>query len=95
MRLNDKLSARASVLIINVLARPGTPSNRQWPRLNREISNSSITWSWPTITLANWAMILPRASPNLLIAAESSVLNACSVMGRFLVPDLFADVGRG
>ena len=32
MRLNDRFSVRASVLIISVLARPGTPSSRQWPR---------------------------------------------------------------
>ena len=33
MRLNDRFSVRASVLIISVFARPGTPSSRQWPRL--------------------------------------------------------------
>ena len=43
MRLNERFSARASVLIINVLAKPGTPSSRQWPRLNSAISSSSIT----------------------------------------------------
>ena len=43
MRLNDRFSVRASVLIISVLASPGTPSSRQWPRLNSEISSSSIT----------------------------------------------------
>ncbi len=47
MRLNDKFSAAPSVLIISVLANPGTPSSKQWPRLNSEISNSSITWFWP------------------------------------------------
>ncbi len=49
------------MLIINVLARPGTPSSRQWPRLNSEINSSSITWFWPTITWPNWSMILRRA----------------------------------
>ena len=34
MRLKLKLSVRLRVLIINVLASPGTPSKRQWPRLN-------------------------------------------------------------
>ena len=38
-----RFNARLSVLIINVLASPGTPSSRQCPRLNSEISNSSIT----------------------------------------------------
>ncbi len=45
MRLNERFKARAKVLINSVLARPGTPSSRQWPRLNSEINNSSITWS--------------------------------------------------
>ena len=43
MRLNDRFSVRASVLIISVLASPGTPSSRQWPRLNSAISSSSMT----------------------------------------------------
>jgi len=43
MRLNVRFSARLSVLIIKVLASPGTPSSRQCPRLNSEISHSSIT----------------------------------------------------
>ena len=50
MRLNERFSARASVLIINVLASPGTPSSRQWLRANSEISNSSMTSFCPTIT---------------------------------------------
>ena len=54
MRLNVKFSARASVLIINVFASPGTPSKRQCPRLNSEINSSSITWLWPTMTWPSW-----------------------------------------
>ncbi len=53
MRLNERLSARARVLIIKVLASPGTPSSRQWPRLKSEISSSSMTAFWPTMTCAN------------------------------------------
>ena len=37
MRLKLRLSVRLKVLIINVLARPGTPSKRQCPRLKRQI----------------------------------------------------------
>ena len=51
MRLNFSDSASASVRIISVLARPGTPTSRQWPRANMATSNSSITCCWPTITL--------------------------------------------
>ena len=32
MRLNDRSSAWASVLTMSVLARPGTPMSRAWPR---------------------------------------------------------------
>ncbi len=32
-----------------VLAKPGTPSSMQWPRLKSEINNCSMTSSWPTI----------------------------------------------
>ena len=71
MRLNDRFNVRESVLIISVLASPGTPSSRQWPRLKREISSSSITSRCPTITLDNWPTIFSRASPNLRMAVES------------------------
>ena len=43
LRLKVRLSVRASVLIISVLASPGTPSRRQCPRLKSEIRSSSIT----------------------------------------------------
>ena len=57
MRLKVRFSVRLSVLIISVLASPGTPSSRQCPRLNSEISSSSITAVWPTMTWPNWSMI--------------------------------------
>ena len=43
MRLNSSDSASASVRIISVLARPGTPTSRQCPRANSAISSCSIT----------------------------------------------------
>jgi hypothetical protein len=70
MRLNDRFSERAKVLIISVLANPGTPSSRQWPRLNSEISNSSMTLSWPTITWESCSMIRSRACCNLSNAGD-------------------------
>ena len=69
MRLKVRFSARLSVLIMSVLARPGTPSSRQCPRLNSEINNSSITSLWPTMTWANWSMIFCRALPSRSMAA--------------------------
>ncbi len=57
MRLNVIDRHWASVLIISVLASPGTPSSRQWPRLKSEISNWSMTSDWPTITFPIWSRI--------------------------------------
>src|SRR5271165_3607096 len=45
MRLKASDRQRDSVLIIKVLAKPGTPSSMQWPRLKSAINNSSRT-SW-------------------------------------------------
>ncbi len=45
MRLKASDSERDSVEIINVLARPGTPSRMQCPLLKSAMSNSSMTWS--------------------------------------------------
>ena len=51
MRLNFRCRARARVDTVSVLASPGTPIVRQWPRANRQISISSIICSWPMMTL--------------------------------------------
>ena len=76
MRLKVRFSARLSVLIISVLASPGTPSSKQCPRLNNEISNSSITSVWPTMTWANWSMIFCRALRSRSMAALWSRVNS-------------------
>ena len=39
MRLKDKSSAWASVLTISVLASPGTPISRAWPRQKMAMSS--------------------------------------------------------
>ncbi len=57
MRLNSSDSASASVRIISVLARPGTPTSRQCPWANMATSSSSITCCWPTITRDNCSVI--------------------------------------
>src|SRR5216683_6258006 len=83
MRLNANERVLAKVEIINVLARPGTPSRMQWPRLKSAISNSSMTWSWPTMTFAICVLISLNASRNRRIASRSSwprfSSTACSV----------------
>ena len=53
IRLKLRCVASASELTSSVLARPGTPSSRAWPRAKMAISTCSITSLWPTITSAN------------------------------------------
>ena len=50
MRL--KLTSRIWLieLTIRVLARPGTPTSRQWPRVKMAARICSITSAWPTMT---------------------------------------------
>ena len=49
--LKSILTTSASVLAINVLAIPGTPSNSTCPSLNKHAKINSITVSLPTILL--------------------------------------------
>ena len=50
IRLKSPPIAWASVLIAIVLARPGTPSTRRWPRARSATIIRSSRWSWPTMT---------------------------------------------
>ena len=59
MRLKLRSRMRARLLISSVLARPGTPSSSTWPPAKRAISISSITCSWPTMTLPISARMAP------------------------------------
>ena len=40
----------ASELTMSVLARPGTPTSRQWPRVKMAARICSMTSVWPTMT---------------------------------------------
>src|SRR5436853_210038 len=71
MRLKSSDRHFDSVLIMRVLARPGTPSRMQWPRLKRAINSSSITSSWPTMTRLNWRLISLKTSLSCLTASRS------------------------
>ena len=72
MRLKASDSDLDSVEIINVLARPGTPSRMQWPRLNSAISSSSMTSSWPTMTRLSCCLMSLKPSRSLRTASRSS-----------------------
>ena len=64
MRLKSSFSTLASVEIMSVLASPGTPTSRQWPRANSAASSSSITWSWPMMTLCSSRSSFCLTAPN-------------------------------
>ena len=72
IRLNWMSRMRASVLTINVLASPGTPTSRQWPRVKTAANICSITSVWPTITFCNSSCISRRCW-----------LNSCKTSPRF------------
>jgi hypothetical protein len=55
MRWNWRPRQRARLLIMSVLAKPGTPSSITWPRAKRAIRSWSTTASWPTMTLVSSA----------------------------------------
>ena len=50
MRLKLPPTADASVLIVSVLASPGTPSSSTWPPVSRATITRSSIASWPMIT---------------------------------------------
>src|SRR5262245_44073497 len=89
MRLNDSDRHFDSVLIISVLARPGTPSSMQWPRLNSAMSSSSMTSSWPTMTRASCFLRLSKASRSRRMASMSLCARsaaATSTVGMLSAP---------
>src|SRR3954468_16671083 len=50
-RFVSRLSDAARALTRSVLATPGTPSSRTWPRTSRATTKAVTTRSWPTIAL--------------------------------------------
>ena len=60
MRLNWMSRIWARVLTISVLARPGTPTSRQWPRVKMAANICSITSAWPMMTFCNSSCISRR-----------------------------------
>src|SRR5512135_411845 len=90
MRLKSRSNISASVLIKSVLARPGTPTSKQWPLANRAIKTSSMTWSWPTITLRISPSMVSRLTAKSSISAISCCCISVASMGV-----LFAKLVRG
>ena len=81
-RRNSRSSAAASVFTSSVLATPGTPSSRTWPRTSRAATRPDSVPSWPTTTLAT-------SSRTACIASRGTV------SGRSAMGDLLAELGEG
>src|SRR5262245_9178727 len=64
MRLNWTSRICAIELTISVLARPGTPTRRQCPRVKTAARICSMTSDWPTTVRRNWSRMESRALLN-------------------------------
>src|SRR5438132_9791098 len=80
-RLKSRSRAAASALTRSVLATPGTPSSRTWPRTSSATTRPVSTASWPTTTLAT-------SSRTRSTASRGSVLVVSVLSGT---GDLLAD----
>src|SRR5262245_19310419 len=65
---------------MSVLARLGTPTNRQWPRVKMAAKICSMTASWPTITFCSSRCMICRCcrnscstSPRLRVLVDNGV----------------------
>src|SRR5262245_5389595 len=85
MRANLRSSTCEIVLMSSVLARPGTPTMRLLPPVNNESSTSSITSSWPMISLCSSLMIEScpalRRSARAMSSCDSSA-GVCRVVAK-------------
>ena len=61
----------AMVDTVRVLASPGTPSIRQWPRASRQMRARSTMRSWPTMTRLTWNRASSRRAALAPLAASS------------------------
>ena len=82
MRWNVPPSTSATVLIVSVFARPGTPSISRWPPASRQTKTRSSIASWPAMTrlISNTALLEQRALPRRLVAAHVDVPDPSSVL---------------
>src|SRR3990172_8391174 len=68
--------AAATVFTASVLARPGTPSTRRWPRPRSATRMRSRRGSWPTITF-----LISYRSRSILVGWASLIMS-CSFLAR-------------
>src|SRR5438309_390576 len=95
MRLKLSESASASVEMSSVLASPGTPTNRQWPREKSAISSCSMTPSWPTTRLAiSWVMRERARASSSISSASDAVVTGTPLIASSLMMSLFTRESR-
>src|SRR4051812_8732697 len=102
-RLKVPPRTSATVLTVNVLARPGTPSSSTWPPARSATSSRSSIPSWPTITRltsnsadssASWASRDGSAASSSACRRRSSGFNGSSLL--FRLPEVLrVDLGVG
>src|SRR4051812_16908749 len=78
IRLNEMSSTWATELTMSVLARPGTPTSRQWPRVKIAARICSITSLWPTMMRRSWSSMSERVWANW---ARYSEIRSCDTAG--------------
>src|SRR5438309_4732645 len=72
MRLKPRWRVWARLLTISVFARPGTPTSRAWLRVKMEMRISSMTFSWPMMTLPSSLLMAAWAALRLWTAWMSA-----------------------
>ena len=94
IRLNLSDIVSASLLTSSVLASPGTPISKAWPRANRQIASRSTTSCWPTITrpisFRSRAVDFPQVVDRLNVVLAQSLLR---VRGHRLRHEMTPEVG--
>ena len=80
IRLKPTSRIRAIELTIRVLARPGTPTSRTWPRVKIAARISSMTSRWPMMTLFNSVTMTSRECRN---SSRSCVIRSPAVDMRY------------
>jgi len=76
---------------MSVFASPGTPSSMQWPLLKSAISNSSITWSCPTMTRVSCFLMSSNADFSFWMESMSD----CAMWPGVLIAVGSRNVGKG
>jgi len=79
MRANEPPTTVARVSTASVLATPGTPSSRQWPRASTATSMRSIILSWPTMTFLTSNRVRSSSAASSAGVVFTPLL-ACSVL---------------